>query len=129
MIYVNENRVTGEKTVVKKEREENLMKTNKPTTENKKNALILTSQLMTEQPFYITTVVNYLPLQEAYCKKNGYNIFRILNVPRATADFSNWIDKLRLVIKQAKIECVVLHTKDFEYQLFSTEMIYTLCDT
>ena len=31
MIYVNENRVTGEKTVVKKEREENLMKTNKPT--------------------------------------------------------------------------------------------------
>ena len=37
MIYVNENRVTGEKTVVKKEREENLMKTNKPTAENKKN--------------------------------------------------------------------------------------------
>lgn len=129
MIYVNENRVTGDKKVIKKEGEEKSMKTNKPVVENKKNALILTSQLMAEQPFYITTAVNYLPLQEAYCKKNGYNIFSILNVPRATAEFEDWINKLRSTVKRAKIECIVLHTKDFEYQMFSTEMIYILCDT
>jgi len=123
MIYVNENRVTGDKKVIKKEGEEKPMKTNKSTTENK--AIILTSQPVTVQSGYVVPYEEQLTVQEKYCKENGFDIVEIINLPRFADKFAYWLKELKVKISRSHTTHLVIYSTDFFYMNFDLSMLYS----
>lgn len=124
MIYVNENRMTGDKKVIRTMKKEEVQ-----SMKSTKNAIILTGQLMENQQFYITTVENHLAAQQKYCEDNNIHVHTTLVIPRFTLDFTFWIDDFTKLVDAARIKCVVLHTKEFENHLFSYSMMFTLAES
>lgn len=96
---------------------------NNPVTQ--KNAIILTSQPVTNQPGYVMPYEECLSLQEKYCKENNLHVIEMINLPRFSEEFAWWMKELKVKISKSNVSYIVIYSPDFFYQNYDLSMLYS----
>ena len=98
------------------------MKSNKHSSHK---AIILTGKPVSHQPIYISADADYLTEQVQYCHDNDIEIIEMMSIPRVFDTFADWINELREIIKDNDVDTILIHTSDYDHQLFTPGMLYT----
>lgn len=96
--------------------------------DEKKNTIIFTSYPVTYEKGYVTPYEERLSAQEKYCSANGFNVVKVVNLPRFQDELDNWLLDLKELILNSGIFYVVIDTMDFFCQWFDLSMLYSILE-